>query len=97
MNRTSSINRFLGGSPLTVLLRLAVMSFVLGVILSALGISPYDIVAWFQDFALNFFDLGFGTLDRIWQYFLLGAVIVVPVWLILRILRAGRGAADDGF
>ena len=94
MNQSSSIYRFLGGPPLAVFLRLVVMSFVLGVILSALGISPYDIVAWFQHAVFNVFDLGFGTLDRIWQYFLLGAVIVVPLWLISRVLRAGRRGDD---
>jgi len=27
----------------------------------------------------------------LWQYFLLGAVIVIPVWLILRLVRAPKG------
>jgi hypothetical protein len=27
----------------------------------------------------------------LWRYFLLGAVIVVPIWLILRLLRAPTG------
>jgi hypothetical protein len=27
----------------------------------------------------------------LWQYFLLGAVIVIPIWLILRLVRGPKG------
>jgi Domain of unknown function (DUF6460) len=27
----------------------------------------------------------------IWRYFLLGAIVVVPIWLIMRLVRAPRG------
>jgi hypothetical protein len=30
--------------------------------------------------------------EWIFRYFLLGAVVVVPVWLIMRVLRMGRRA-----
>jgi hypothetical protein len=32
--------------------------------------------------------MGFGAFKWIWQYFLLGAVVVVPVWLVVRLFRA---------
>jgi hypothetical protein len=35
--------------------------------------------------------MGFDAVVWLWRYFLLGAIIVIPVWLILRILRAPRG------
>ena len=38
------MNRILGGSPLAVILRLAVLSIVVGVVLSVLGINPSNIV-----------------------------------------------------
>jgi hypothetical protein len=36
-------------------------------------------------------DLGFDAVNWLWRYFLLGAVIVVPVWLLSRMFGAPRG------
>ena len=89
MNSTS-LTRFFGGSPGRVLVQLAVMSFVLGVILSALGVSPFDIVESLQRLALRIYNMGFDAVAWGFRYFLLGAVIVVPVWLVMRLFRLGR-------
>ncbi len=35
-------------------------------------------------------DLGFDAINSLWRYFLLGAVIVVPIWLISRLFGAQR-------
>lgn len=89
MNSTS-LTRFFGGSPGRVLVQLAVMSFVLGVVLSALGLSPFDIVDSFRRLAERIYNMGFDAVRWGFRYFLLGAVIVVPVWLVMRLLRIGR-------
>ena len=39
-----NINRFLGGSPLAVLGKLILLSILIGVVLSALGLDPWNIV-----------------------------------------------------
>jgi hypothetical protein len=94
MDRTF-ITRFFGGSPLAVLLRLVVISFVVGVILSALGISPFDIVDGIRDLVWRIYMYGFDSIDWIVRYFLLGAVIVFPIWLIMRLVKmAGRGGGS---
>ncbi len=87
---SASLTRFFGGSPGRVLVQLVVMSFVLGVVLSALGVSPFDIVDGLQRLALRIYNTGFDTLTWGVRYLLLGAVIVVPVWLVMRILKFGR-------
>ena len=89
MNSTS-LTRFFGGSPGRVLVQLAVMSFVLGVILSALGLSPFDIVRSVQRLALRIYNMGFDAVTWGFRYFVLGAVIVIPVWLVMRLFRLGR-------
>ena len=89
MNSTS-LTRFFGGSPGRVLVQLAVMSFVLGVVLSALGLSPFDIVDSFRRLAERIYNMGFDAIRWGFRYFLLGAVIVVPVWLVMRLFRLGR-------
>jgi hypothetical protein len=85
-----TIYRFFGGSPGRVLVQLVVISFVVGIVLNALGVSPYDIVNGLKDLAFRIYSMGFGTIEWAFRYFLLGAVIVFPVWLLMRLLRVGR-------
>jgi hypothetical protein len=40
---------------------------------------------------LRIWDMGFEAIAWLWRYFLLGAVIVVPVWLIVRLVNTPRG------
>lgn len=87
----NGLQRFMGGSPGQVLLRLIVISLIVGVVLSALGLSPYDIVFKAEQMVRRVWNMGFGAIEWIWQYFLLGAVIVIPLWLILRLLNMGKG------
>lgn len=84
------VTRFFGGSPARVLAQLVVLSLVVGIVLSALGVSPFDIINGFRRLFERVWDAGFDTIVWAWRYFLLGAVIVFPIWLIMRILRAGR-------
>ncbi len=86
----NGVTRFFGGSPTGVVLRLAAISFVVGIVLSALGVSPYDIVNGLSDLAFRIYTLGFSSVEWIVRYFLLGAVIVFPIWLVSRLLRVGR-------
>ena len=39
-------------------------------------------------------DMGFDAVRWVWRYFLLGAIVVVPIWLIVRFMRAPRPDAD---
>ena len=87
---TDTVHRFFGGSPGRVVIQLIIVSFVVGIILSALGVSPYDIVNGLSRLARRIYDMGFGTIEWVVRYFLLGAVIVVPIWLISRVLKISR-------
>jgi Domain of unknown function (DUF6460) len=93
MNR-DFVTRFFGGSPAGVLLRLVVLSFVVGIILHALNVSPFDIINGLRDLAHRIYLLGFDSIEWIFRYFLLGAVIVFPVWLVIRLLKVGRRTSD---
>jgi hypothetical protein len=81
------MNRFLGGPPLAVAARLILLSVLVGVILAALGLDPRDIIRSIQDLVSRIWSMGFDAVAWIWRYFLLGAVIVIPVWFIMRLLR----------
>ena len=86
----SAINRFLGDSPLRVALKLIVVSFLVGVAMAAFGWSAWDILDRVRDFVVGLWNMGFEAIWRFWNYFLLGAAVVVPVFIVLRILSYRR-------
>jgi hypothetical protein len=87
---SEQINRFLGGPPLVVLGKLILLSILVGVVLAALGLDPWNIIQSLRHLFEWFWDLGFEAVVRLWRYFLLGAAIVVPIWLITRLAKAPR-------
>lgn len=86
-----TVSRIFGGSPLAVLGRLILVSVLVGVILSALGLDPFDIVRSIERLVRSIWDMGFDAFRWLWRYFLLGAVIVIPIWLVMRLINAPRG------
>jgi uncharacterized protein DUF6460 len=89
--RDDSLSRFLGGSPLAVAFRLILLSILVGVVLAAIGFDPWNIVSSIRRLFNWIYDLGFDAINGLWRYFLLGAVIVIPIWLISRLFGAPRG------
>ncbi len=83
-----AVSRFFGGPPLWVLARLALLSILIGVVLSVLGLDPLNIVRSIEQLILSIWDMGFDAIRWLWRYFLLGAVLVVPIWLIARLIKA---------
>jgi hypothetical protein len=86
-----ALYRFLGGSPLAVAFRLILLSILVGVVLAAVGFDPWNILRSIELLFRRIWDLGFDAINWLWRYFLLGAVIVVPVWLLMRIFGTPRG------
>ena len=87
----STASRIFGGSPLAVLGRLILVSILVGVILNALGLDPFDIMHSIERLIRSIWNMGFDAFRWLWRYFLLGAVIVIPIWLIMRLVNAPRG------
>lgn len=85
------VSRFLGGPPLAVLVRLVLLSIVVGVILSAVGLDPWNILRSIENLIQNVWDMGFDAVRWMWRYFLLGAALVVPIWLLVRLTRGVAG------
>jgi hypothetical protein len=86
-----SFYRFLGGSPMTVAFRLILLSILVGVVLAAIGFDPWNIVNSIRLLFQRLWDLGFDAINGLWRYFLLGAVIVIPIWLLSRLFNTPRG------
>jgi Family of unknown function (DUF6460) len=85
------VTRFFGGSPVMVLVRLMLLSILVGVILNVLGFDPWNILPSIQRFVVGIWDMGFDAVRWIWRIFLLGAIIVIPIWLIVRLIKTPRG------
>ncbi|MEM9632737.1 MAG: DUF6460 domain-containing protein [Pseudomonadota bacterium] len=86
----SGFSRFLGGSPAQVLLRLVFLSFVVGIVLSALNLDPLDLVHMTINFVERLWDMGFHAIGRLGNYLVIGAIVVVPIWLVSRLLAMGK-------
>jgi hypothetical protein len=84
-------SRFLGGPPLAVAFRLILLCVLVGVILHALGFDPGNIIESIRRMVQAIWDMGFDAVRWVWRYFLLGAIIVVPIWLIVRFMRTPAG------
>jgi hypothetical protein len=87
----NGVNQFFGGPPLAVIAKLFLLSIVIGVVLSALGLDPWNIISSIERLIRSIWNMGFDAIRWLWQYFLLGAVLVIPIWVILRLVRAPGG------
>ena len=86
-----ALSRFFGGSPLSVIFRLAMLSIIIGVILEVLGLDPLHLIESLRTLFLRIWDMGFDAVRWMWRYLLLGAAVVVPIWLLLRLAHAAKG------
>ena len=82
-----ALERFLGGSPLAVMVRLIVISLIVGALLMWLDIHPADIFRSVERFFHRIWMMGFDAVREVLAYILAGAVIVLPIWFALRLLN----------
>lgn len=85
---------FFGGNPLGVFIRLALISIAVGIVLKALGIDLRNFFDRLNVLLRHLYDLGFGAIEWVFEYMLLGALVVVPIWLVARM--AGAFKSDKG-
>jgi hypothetical protein len=86
---SDAMRRLMGGPPGTVILKFVLLSILVGAVLAAAGLSPENLLYWIQLSFRELFGYGFDALHNAFRYFLYGAVIVGPIWLLTR-LMSGR-------
>jgi hypothetical protein len=86
--------RISGDGPFGIILRLAVISLIAGIVLSALGITPANLFSSLNMLARRLYDMGFGAFEWVFRYMLVGAMVVVPIWLVAWVLGAFRARRD---
>lgn len=70
--------------------KLLIWSLVVGAVLAFLDITPQDILGWLTGWARDAVDNAQIYIGRAVTYILLGAVVVVPIWLVAWLLRSSR-------
>lgn len=86
------LQQALGGSPGSVLLKLALLSLLVGVVLAAFGMTPWGFFHFVRDLFENLFGSGIEALHRVSGYIVSGAMIVLPLWLLIRLLSAKKAS-----
>ena len=79
--------QFFGDSVSSTIIRLVLLSIVVGIVFSALGITPFNIVERIELLVRRIAELGLDTFRWVFNYFVLGAIVVVPIWFVVRLLR----------
>ena len=82
------VTGFIGGTPGAVVLRLVVVSFIVGLILAMFGFDPETIYESFQRAVRRLIEFGLTDFRQVGRILLTGAMVVLPVWLVLRLLDA---------
>ncbi|MBV8653340.1 MAG: integrase [Alphaproteobacteria bacterium] len=85
------LTKLLGGSPGLVALRLIVISFIVGMILATFGFEPADIVDSFVHMGRRLVESGLSDIRQVGRVLATGALVVLPIWLVLRLLDTRRG------
>ncbi|MCV0395937.1 MAG: DUF6460 domain-containing protein [Rhizobiaceae bacterium] len=85
-----ALNRFLGDSLLRVVLKLLVASLLVGWLMSIFGWTPLGIWYAIEGAVLELWYSGFAALGRFGRYILLGAAVVVPIFILIRLFSYRR-------
>jgi Family of unknown function (DUF6460) len=81
------LNRLLGDTPGRTVIKLLVLSVVAGFVMSMLNVTPWDLVSWIERGVRDLWRSGFAALGRTGEYLVIGAMVVVPAWLLIRLLN----------
>ena len=84
------VDKVLGDSVGRTIVKLLVVSLIVGFLMAVFGLTPWGILYGARDFVVDLWRSGFHALGAIGDYLILGATIVIPVFIILRLLSYRR-------
>lgn len=86
--------RFFSGSPTRTIIQLVIASIIVGAIFSLLGVSPKEfwrgIFETFRGLVETLGDSIGEIAVNLLTYLLIGAAIVVPIWLVARLIQGRK-------
>lgn len=75
----------------STVIKLLILSLIVGLILAGLNIDPKNVLYSLRDGVEHLFQMGVDLFGWAFTYILIGAVVVIPIWLALYLLRVLRG------
>ncbi len=84
----NAVTRFLGGKPSTVAVKLLIISVIVGALLHFAGLSPAALVRGVGRMIESLVGSGWDAVRSVAEFALYGAMIVIPIWLIARLMAA---------
>ncbi len=77
------------------ILKILIASLLVGMVMHWFDITPRSLIENFGDTVVRMFDKLASFIDWAIDYILVGAVIVVPIWLIVFLLDRMKGKRDS--
>ncbi|MGB8818251.1 MAG: DUF6460 domain-containing protein [Rhizobiaceae bacterium] len=84
------MNSFLGDTPFRIFLKLAIVSLIVGVVMRSFGWTAMDVVRGIRTFIMRIWNMGFSAIEQFADYLILGAAVVIPAFIILRLFAMRR-------
>jgi hypothetical protein len=82
------MEKIFGGPIVPTLFRLAILSFIVGLIFAVFGIDPVNLWKEFGATIQQAWKLVFDFIEWGAGYAILGAIVVLPVWIVYRLMTA---------
>ncbi|MEL6435905.1 MAG: DUF6460 domain-containing protein [Pseudomonadota bacterium] len=87
----SRLSALLGDTISRTIIKLVVISILVGMVMSVFGWTPSGIFQGVVDFFTRLWAQGFAALGRFGDWLVIGASVVIPAFIVLRILNYRRG------
>jgi hypothetical protein len=87
---SDQVNKFLGDSLGRTLVKLLVVSLIVGFVMAIFGWRPFDLIYGLRDFIREIWYRGFAALGSVGDYLILGATVVIPIFIIIRLFNYRR-------
>ena len=80
------MKNLLGSTPGSTIIKFIIISMCVGAFLAWSGLTPRTLLYNLQYGFEALFGVGMDAFKNLFQYFLYGAVIVLPIWVLTRVL-----------
>ncbi|WP_026088094.1 DUF6460 domain-containing protein [Bartonella rattaustraliani] len=84
---SNSFRAFLGDTLGRVAIKLFILSLLMGIVMNFLGWTPRSFIRTVIEFLKSLWETGFITLTNLFYMTMMGAIIVIPIFLFLRLLH----------
>jgi hypothetical protein len=74
----------------STIVKLAILSLIVGFALVFFGIEPQNLIKAFGSTVVNIYEIILHALQWAIKYILIGAVVVVPIWLVFYLIGLAK-------